>query len=458
MSRPQERKDDMTHFAGIKDFQMFTRESKTKHYEYVVICRAPYKAVRGQDNEAWQAENWCGRLDLARTKSKALQKYYHEVLIIPVFQKTAAQVKILKEDLARQAKQQQEEGPAAPQENLPPQEITATPAQVEEVINDMGGLIDASEAEKVVISRAVQAAQEEAEEAARMEAYYQAKREEEQAKFKGQEPPEETEEVTAEVIQEALEEAAAAQAEDLAAGKPLKLEGIQPVLDRISEENRQAMRNIETVIRRICEAEEAREAQEEAQEPQEADNIQALALYREEAQDDPEELPEKAGPVPYAPSLICKRCGKLLTGPESIARGYGDKCWRRVWKFIKAGKEPEEPLENDSGEKTDCFRARETRLEILRRIAASDEKCICGAHVDAEHFKSYDHEAGYRIPGYLNPQWIYTKCPQCGHENSLRKMVTVDIDDLETEGRLEAGARLAAEEAAAAAKKGKGAA
>jgi hypothetical protein len=44
----------------------------------------------------------------------------------------------------------------------------------------------------------------------------------------------------------------------------------------------------------------------------------------------------------------------------------------------------------------------------------------CGAPLP-KRFSHYDHDGGYNVAGFAEPQWLYLDCPRCGYGESLWK-------------------------------------
>lgn len=429
-------------YAGVHEGKLFTRDTKTKHYDYAVIVADPKAGSANNERYPageWSAENWCGRLDLARTKAKEAGKYFKKVQIIPVFMKSATALRDMEREIEQQKKAEEEALQAAQE--------AARAAEMEMYVRASQDEQDETTGYDAAIDAAFDLAEIQRKEAEARE-FEDAQKREAALVFNFNQF-----QAAQEAGQEAREYQAAQEAALIVAAEKQNQdrERAEWLAENIEEEAEEAPQEPEDLLQ---EAREASQAGDGAALIGAA--LKFIAQLPPLPKEEEEKQPEKYGPVPYAPSLICKACGKLLSGPDSIKRGYGDKCWRKVWKFVRGTQEPEAPQgvkQNNNDSITDPDTALKTRLIIKKRIDCSEETCLCGEKVEGAPVYFYDHDGGYMIPGYSQPQWIYSFCENCGHENSLRKMHTVDIEDLETEGRREAGIRLAKEEAAKAAKK-----
>jgi hypothetical protein len=119
----------------------------------------------------------------------------------------------------------------------------------------------------------------------------------------------------------------------------------------------------------------------------------------------------------------CGRCGRELTNEDSMARGYGPKCWRLV-HYDNEQDVPRSILGSSQ--------AQEAMSEISRRIlrAVGDEKCSCGERLDAGAVDSYDHAGGIKLKGYGEAQWVHLRC-KCGHQVPWHRVAGLEYEDLE---------------------------
>jgi hypothetical protein len=53
---------------------------------------------------------------------------------------------------------------------------------------------------------------------------------------------------------------------------------------------------------------------------------------------------------------------------------------------------------------------------------AEKQTCRCGAPLDLNNVEYYDHEGGYDLLGFGQPQWLYHHCDVCGFDYSLWKL------------------------------------
>jgi hypothetical protein len=120
------------------------------------------------------------------------------------------------------------------------------------------------------------------------------------------------------------------------------------------------------------------------------------------------------------PSETCRRCGQELESEEAKARGYGDKCWRKV---RKTAAEEARLQALSTATITDREAADAARIAIKFLIGAKPCPCrFCGIDLGLGSLGNYDHDEGMLVPGYGPRQWFYVVCPGCKHEWNLEKI------------------------------------
>lgn len=81
----------------------------------------------------------------------------------------------------------------------------------------------------------------------------------------------------------------------------------------------------------------------------------------------------------------------------------------------------------------DAVMAEATRKMIWDRILEvsdpRDANCFCGTPLRNGYLMSYDHNGGYKVPGYAAPQWFYVHCTKCNYDMNIAKC-GIKIDDL----------------------------
>jgi len=103
---------------------------------------------------------------------------------------------------------------------------------------------------------------------------------------------------------------------------------------------------------------------------------------------------------------------------KSVQHGFGPICWQKL-------------NDTDYNERpaslritiTDQAEAQKSLAEI-RELMKTVEKqtCRCGAQLDPANVEYYDHEGGYDLPGFGQPQWLYHHCEKCNFDYSLWKL------------------------------------
>ena len=134
----------------------------------------------------------------------------------------------------------------------------------------------------------------------------------------------------------------------------------------------------------------------------------------------------KREPIPKSPAPLCRRCHKSLRGEESLARGYGDKCWRKHRDLVRS--ESQVHFIGTQTSISDRPQAAESRASIWDAIQVTQEEeegrenCFCGEPINNGELCSYDHDGGVLVPGYSARQWFYIHCKKCGHDASIRSL------------------------------------
>ena len=107
----------------------------------------------------------------------------------------------------------------------------------------------------------------------------------------------------------------------------------------------------------------------------------------------------------------CGCCGRELTDPESVERGIGPICWKKLDSEWKDAIEEE----RKKGSKED--NQYPTLLQYQRLIKG---QCKCGGKLmPLDH---YEHKGGYFIKDFEKRQWLYSKCEKCGDQWSFWKI------------------------------------
>jgi len=114
-------------------------------------------------------------------------------------------------------------------------------------------------------------------------------------------------------------------------------------------------------------------------------------------------------------SLRCLRCGKYLTDPKSIKRGFGPICWPKVRHLIEEHEEYEDLLKGPK--ETNDYPAIQDYLQYQIR-----NTCECGADMSEAPANHYEHHKGVPLHGYKKKQWIFLTCLNCGKQWALWKL------------------------------------
>ena len=83
---------------------------------------------------------------------------------------------------------------------------------------------------------------------------------------------------------------------------------------------------------------------------------------------------------------------------------------------------------------TDHQLAKEARVRIRGLLFKCERQtCSCKDHhpVTGMEVITFDHPAGYNLPGYGQPQWVVIRCPKCNYEWSFWKLRGPDLMSLE---------------------------
>jgi len=109
---------------------------------------------------------------------------------------------------------------------------------------------------------------------------------------------------------------------------------------------------------------------------------------------------------------FCNRCGKPLSNPKSIERGYGAVCWAKV---SRKNEKNHENLDMGEREQNNYPSFQDYFQLILKDENLRNRKiCGCGTKVVDADFGHYLHEYdGWWLQGWKYKQWLYFECPKC---------------------------------------------
>ncbi len=130
----------------------------------------------------------------------------------------------------------------------------------------------------------------------------------------------------------------------------------------------------------------------------------------------------------------CRRCNRALSNKTSVQHGFGPVCWNKLQKqdyddrptmfriTITDQKEASKSL----------ARVRDIMGAALKNGTTARTKCLnCDEPLDAANIEYYDHEGGYNLPGFGQPQWLYHHCEECNHDLSLWKLRIPELPSVE---------------------------
>jgi len=52
----------------------------------------------------------------------------------------------------------------------------------------------------------------------------------------------------------------------------------------------------------------------------------------------------------------------------------------------------------------------------------SDWTCSCGRDLHGLPIYRYPHDAGWKVSGIIEPQWLYIHCPKCDYDLAIWKL------------------------------------
>lgn len=121
-------------------------------------------------------------------------------------------------------------------------------------------------------------------------------------------------------------------------------------------------------------------------------------------------------------SLRCLRCGKYLTDPKSIARGFGPICWPKVRHLIEKHEEYDDLLK---GPKED------NDYPMIGDYMSYQKRntCGCGGDLKNAQVDHYEHHKGVPIQGYKKKQWVFLICPKCTKRWALWKLGILAVSE-----------------------------
>ncbi|MFX1380752.1 MAG: DUF6011 domain-containing protein [Promethearchaeota archaeon] len=113
-------------------------------------------------------------------------------------------------------------------------------------------------------------------------------------------------------------------------------------------------------------------------------------------------------------SNTCRRCGRALSDPKSIKRGYGPMCYGKV--------KIQTTIETNLEEVFFDIVITEEEAKPFRDQFTKRNECSCGFKgIHKEPILGYwDHPGGWMIRGRM--AWLYIHCPKCGYEWSIWKL------------------------------------
>lgn len=125
--------------------------------------------------------------------------------------------------------------------------------------------------------------------------------------------------------------------------------------------------------------------------------------------------------------MRCRRCHRALSNPGSVQHGFGRICWSKLQKTTY-----DERPRMLRITITDKELAQKSIMRIRELMRSADRKdChICGEPLDPANVEYYDHEGGYDLPGFGQPQWLYHHCEGCDHELSLWKLRIPELSEV----------------------------
>lgn len=137
-------------------------------------------------------------------------------------------------------------------------------------------------------------------------------------------------------------------------------------------------------------------------------------------------------------SRRCIACGRILSDPSSVQRGYGPECYARIRRATTVTRDDhttvtyvDQPLAARSRKALQTVVAR-----ALHRFRADGDpvRCSCGTPLTAGFLDLHDHlgHGGIRMPGYGADLWPTLRCDRCGYELAVWK-IGVTQEKIDTE-------------------------
>lgn len=117
----------------------------------------------------------------------------------------------------------------------------------------------------------------------------------------------------------------------------------------------------------------------------------------------------------------CKRCGKKLSDPKSMKRGYGPICAKKIQWEQKKQATINEFYHKGEKEVNNHPSLSEYWNEVLENTYRT--KCTCGSDLFTNGIMDhYEHSGGCFVNGYKNKQWIFITCLKCNYSWSISKL------------------------------------
>lgn len=112
-------------------------------------------------------------------------------------------------------------------------------------------------------------------------------------------------------------------------------------------------------------------------------------------------------------------CGRRLTDPDSVKKGIGPICEKKIKKMDRVWRK--------AGLDQGYFNLElyPHGLDISKLSAEIDRigpKCNCGETLRGSNVEHYKHGSGIKVIGYQDLQWIYVHCDNCNYDMALWKI------------------------------------
>lgn len=121
--------------------------------------------------------------------------------------------------------------------------------------------------------------------------------------------------------------------------------------------------------------------------------------------------------IEFHRSTYCRRCGRALTDPKSVANGIGPECIKHVNTNISHLKDYQKRINDYLSMIEGTVTLSQDAVSFIQPHIDMDRFQHCHAELPL-NLVAYPHDGGLTLPGYPEKMWVYVVCPTCGYQLS----------------------------------------